>query len=57
MLIRIHKKLELIKSMIPALPHLPVGTACGSNNDNHFEEIIWSDILLINNRTESRQLS
>ena len=51
LLIRIHKKLELIKSKIPALPGLPIGIACGGNSDNNFEEIIWSDILLINNRS------
>ena len=51
MLIRIHKKLELIKSMIPALPGLPIAFSLGGNSDNHFEEIIWSDVLLMNNQS------
>ena len=51
LLIRIHKKLELIKSMIPAVPGRPSVVLRGGNSDNHFEEIIWSDIFLINNRS------
>ena len=47
MLIKIHKKMELIKSKIPYLLGLPIGIGCGGNSDNNFEEIIWSDILSI----------
>ena len=51
LLIRIHKKLELIKSMILAVPGRPSLVLRGGNSYNHFEEIIWSDIFLINNRS------
>ena len=47
--IRIHKKLELIKSKIPSLPHLPIAT--GSSYDNYIEEMVWSDIFLIQGRS------
>ena len=47
LIIRIHKKLELMKSKIPALPCLPIAIASGVNHDNYFEERVWSDIFLI----------
>ena len=50
MIIRIHKKLELIKSKIPALPRLPIIIAAGANHDNYFEEMVWSDIFLLHDQ-------
>ncbi|RVW91979.1 hypothetical protein CK203_030222 [Vitis vinifera] len=49
LLIRIHKKLELIKSKIPSLPHLPIAT--GNGYDIYIEEMVWSDIFLIQGRS------
>ncbi|KAL6343352.1 hypothetical protein AAG906_022935 [Vitis piasezkii] len=53
LLIRIHKKLELIKSKIPDLPHLlycfEAQGACPSNYS--IEEIVWSDIFLIHGQS------
>ncbi|KAJ9701570.1 hypothetical protein PVL29_006793 [Vitis rotundifolia] len=51
LIIRIHKKLKLIKSKIPALPCLPIAIAAGANHDNYFEERVWSDIFLIHDRS------
>ena len=47
-LIGIHKKLELIKSNIPALPRLPIMEAQSASliNDS-IEERVWSDIFVI----------
>ncbi|WJZ88175.1 hypothetical protein VitviT2T_007503 [Vitis vinifera] len=50
LIIRIHKKLELIKSKIPALPRLPIIIAAGANHDSYFEEMVWSDIFLLHDR-------
>ncbi|XP_034681062.1 probable disease resistance protein At1g58602 [Vitis riparia] len=50
--IRIHKKLELIKSKIPDLPRLPyieAMSACSFNNS--IEEIVWSKIFLIHGQS------
>ncbi|RVW91828.1 putative disease resistance protein [Vitis vinifera] len=53
LLIRIHMKLELIMSKIPALPHLPyfmeAHSACPFNYS--IEEIVWSDISLIHGQS------
>ncbi|RVW27224.1 Disease resistance protein RPP8 [Vitis vinifera] len=53
LLIRIHMKLELIMSKIPALPHLPyfmeAHSACPFNYS--IEEIVWSDIFLIHGQS------
>ncbi|KAL6342549.1 hypothetical protein AAG906_012402 [Vitis piasezkii] len=46
LIIRIHKKLELVKSKILALPRLPIIISTGANHDNYFEERVWSDILI-----------
>ncbi|KAJ9701584.1 hypothetical protein PVL29_006807 [Vitis rotundifolia] len=55
LIIRIHKKLELIleliKSKIPALPCLPIRRPLSANHDNYFEESVWSDIFLIHDRS------
>ncbi|XP_034686751.1 putative disease resistance RPP13-like protein 2 [Vitis riparia] len=51
LIIRIHKKLELVKSKIPALPRLPIIISTGANHDNYFEERVWSDIFLIHHRS------
>ncbi|RVW69500.1 putative disease resistance RPP13-like protein 2 [Vitis vinifera] len=51
LIIRIHKKLELIKSKIPALPCLHIAIVEGANHDNYFEERVWSDIFLIHDRS------
>eukprot|EP00261_Vitis_vinifera_P019973 XP_010650658.1 PREDICTED: disease resistance protein RGA2-like [Vitis vinifera] len=51
LIIRIHKKLELVKSKIPALPRLPIMISRGANHDNYFEERVWSDIFLIHHRS------
>ncbi|XP_034686750.1 putative inactive disease susceptibility protein LOV1 [Vitis riparia] len=52
LLIRIHKKLELIKSKIPALPHLPYCMDAHSACSNYsIEEIVWSDIFLIHGQS------
>eukprot|EP00261_Vitis_vinifera_P019972 XP_010650657.2 PREDICTED: probable disease resistance RPP8-like protein 2 [Vitis vinifera] len=52
LVIRIHKKLELIKSKIPDLPRLPyieAKAACPFNYS--IEEIVWSDIFLIHGQS------
>ncbi|WJZ88184.1 hypothetical protein VitviT2T_007512 [Vitis vinifera] len=58
LLIRIHKKLELIMSKIPALPHLPycieACSACPSNYS--IEEIVWSDIFLIHGQSVANKV-
>ncbi|KAJ9701582.1 hypothetical protein PVL29_006805 [Vitis rotundifolia] len=52
LVIRIHKKLELIKSKIPDLPHLPYVEAKSSCPFNYsIEEIVWSDIFLIHGQS------
>ncbi|WJZ88183.1 hypothetical protein VitviT2T_007511 [Vitis vinifera] len=53
LLIRIHMKLELIMSKIPALPHLPYYMEAQSAWPfNHsIEEIVWSDIFLIHGQS------
>ncbi|KAL6347408.1 hypothetical protein AAG906_018618 [Vitis piasezkii] len=53
LLIRIHKKLELIKSKIPALPHLPRCSQLQSAGPSNYsiEEIVWSDIFLIHGQS------
>ncbi|KAJ9701579.1 hypothetical protein PVL29_006802 [Vitis rotundifolia] len=49
--IRIHKKLESIKSKIPALPRLQCQQAESALPFNYsIEEIVWSDIFLIHGR-------
>ncbi|KAL6347278.1 hypothetical protein AAG906_013714 [Vitis piasezkii] len=50
LIVRIHKKLELLKSKIPALPRLPIIIAAGANHDNYFEEMVWSDIFLLHDQ-------
>ena len=49
LLIRIHKKLELIKSKIAALDDILWGAceAQGGFSSNYIEEIVWTDIFLI----------
>ncbi|XP_034679853.1 probable disease resistance RPP8-like protein 2 [Vitis riparia] len=53
LLIRIHMKLELIKSKIPALPHLPRCIQLESADPSNYsiEEIVWSDIFLIHGQS------
>ncbi|RVW68107.1 putative disease resistance RPP13-like protein 2 [Vitis vinifera] len=53
LLIRIHKKLELIKPKIPALPHLPRCSQLQSAGPSNYsiEEIVWSDIFLIHGQS------
>ncbi|XP_059593151.1 putative inactive disease susceptibility protein LOV1 [Vitis vinifera] len=46
LLIRIHKKLELIKSKIAALDY-PRWEAQGGFSSDYIEEIVWTDIFLI----------
>ncbi|RVW25358.1 putative disease resistance RPP13-like protein 2 [Vitis vinifera] len=52
LLIRNHMKLELIKSKIPALPHLPCYILQSGGPSNYsIEEIVWSDIFLIHGQS------
>ena len=49
LLIKIHRKLQLIKFKILALSRLPVCVLFSGKCDNYIEEIVWSEILSIYN--------